>query len=73
MKKLDTLTDRLSQKTSVTQYKKDARKIPKSVTDVITLIRLHKFNWSDWHHVNKLNKAIELGYVDEELNILKED
>lgn len=72
MKKLDTLTDKLSQKTSVTQFKKDATRIPNSVREVITLIRLHQFSWSDWHHVKKLNKAIELGYVDEELNILKE-
>ena len=72
MKKLDNLTDRLSQKTSVTQYKKDSNRTPPSIQEIIFIIRTNKFDWSNRHHVKKLNTAIKYGYIDEDLNILKE-
>ena len=72
MKKLDTLTDKLSQKTSVNQYKKDSYRITKSVKDIISLIHRNEFDWTNPVHIRKLNQAIKLGFVDENLNILKE-
>lgn len=39
---------------------------------LIELIRKQKFNPSDPRHMWLFNQGIELGYIDEELNILKE-
>lgn len=68
---LDTI---LNQKISSSQYKKDAkRNLPIQIKEVISLIRRNKFDYNNIQHKYKLSIAIKYGYVDENLNILKEE
>ena len=43
-----------------------------SVVQAIQLIRQNKYDPTNFRHVNVIKVAIRHGYIDEELNIIKE-
>lgn len=69
MSKID---DKLTILTNAKQYKKNAKREPKCIQEVIHMIINGTFNYNNPGHRKKLQIAIDYGYVDKNLNILEE-
>lgn len=62
-----TLTDKINN-----PLKRHHKRPSVSAQKIIRLIRTNNYNPSDKLHVRMKNIAIKQGYIDEELNIIKE-